>query len=97
MNIIFSRADYFQSETLNTHKSYENYNDDQELKQYCILWWSSDLALGFHVSKKTLVKPLGFGAYTWKIVICNFIFKISNDQFSRMSSEESILSTYHNI
>ena len=36
IDILFSRADYFQSETLD-HKSYENYNDDQELKQYCIL------------------------------------------------------------
>ena len=36
IDILFSRAHYFQSEILN-HKSYEDYNDDQELKQYCIL------------------------------------------------------------
>ena len=47
--------------------------------------------------KKQLVKPLGFGGYTGEIVICNFIFKTSTDQFSSMSSKESILSTYHNI
>ena len=73
MNILFSRADYFQSETLN-HKSYENYNDDQELKQYCILWWSSNLALGFHVSKKNIGKTSWIWCLYWRNSNLQFYF-----------------------
>ena len=36
INILFSRAD-FHSEMLN-YNSCKNYNDDQDLKQFCILW-----------------------------------------------------------
>ena len=51
IDILSSRADYFQSETLN-HKSYEDYNDDQELKQYCILWSEKKWLWGFMAVKK---------------------------------------------